>query len=65
MIPYIQVHIQSWHMDNARKKPYHVLDSTYRIGNGLEVCLIHIRVIIFAALIPLAISLLVQDFIPG
>jgi hypothetical protein len=44
-IPYIQVHIQSWHMANGRKKSYHVLDSTYMIGNGSEMSLIPIRVI--------------------
>ncbi len=38
-IPYIRVHIQSWHIANARKKPHHVLDSMYRIGVGSEISL--------------------------
>jgi hypothetical protein len=36
-IPYIQAHIKSWHMANARKKTYHVLGSRCRIGNGSEI----------------------------
>ncbi len=45
--PYIQVHIWSWHIANARKKPHHVLDSIYRIGDGLEMSFIPIRVILY------------------
>jgi hypothetical protein len=44
-IPYIRVHIWSWHIANARKKPHHVLDSPYRIGVGLEISSIPIRMI--------------------
>ncbi len=45
LIPYIRAYIWSWHMSNARKKPYHVLGFTYRIGDGLEISLIPIRMI--------------------
>jgi hypothetical protein len=44
-IPYIQACIWRWYMSNARKKPYHVLDSMYRIGNGLGMSLLLIRMI--------------------
>ncbi len=44
-IPYIQAYIWRWHTSNARKKPYHVLGSTYRIGDGLEMSLLLIRMI--------------------
>jgi hypothetical protein len=34
-------------MSNARKKPYPVLGSTYRIGDGSEISLIPIRMIYY------------------
>ena len=45
MISYLCAYIWRWHTSNARRKPYHVLGSTYRIGNGSEMSLLLIRMI--------------------
>ncbi len=44
-IPYIRTCIWRWYMSNARKKPYHVLGSKYRIGNGSGMSLLLIPMI--------------------
>jgi hypothetical protein len=46
-ILYIHAHIWSWQMTNTRKIPYHVLGSTYRIGDGSGTSSIPIRMIYY------------------
>jgi hypothetical protein len=52
-------------MASSEKRQHHVLDSTYRIGIGLEISLIRYVGTIIVTLIPPVISLPVQDFMPG
>ncbi len=45
MISFIRAYIWRWHTSNARMKPYHVLGSMYRIGDGSEMSLLLIPMI--------------------